>query len=399
MYYFVTGLAGGVLLPYLSIIFKDDGFNSTQIGVIMAAGTLISVLVQPVFGYIVDRFQVIRLTLVLSSLIPGAVAIVFQIHWLWLVVLANLIFNLFSTPQTPIADSYAINSVRKMKQSYGSIRLFGSLGWAIAAYFGGLYVGLLPVESLWVPYLVLSLLSAAAAMTFSAGNLDIELDEKSANNTNASIELHAGPGTRGLLHNHIFWIFLAGGFLASQTLTAFNTYFAITFQNMGGSLKLAGVAFFLASSANVPSMLLSTRVIQKVGRENVLVLASVAYIVRWGVQAWVHIPIVAILIQVLHGVSFGFYYVAAVDFVSKSASRELQATAQAIFGVVCSGVAGIVGNLLNGYLLSTGGPDLMFGACAFSALLATICFFVVSRSMAKLNRIAKAKAGVLTLNP
>jgi MFS transporter, PPP family, 3-phenylpropionic acid transporter len=434
-FYFVTGFTGGVLIPYLSILFEHDGFSSTEIGIIMAMGTVFSVLVQPGWGYIVDRFHVTRIALALSSLVPGIAAIVFQIHWLWVVVLANLLFNVFSTPQAPIADSYAINLVRKTNQSYGSIRLFASLGWAIAAYFAGYYIAWLPVTSLWIPYLLLSLLGALVAMTFGVGSLDIEPDSPNqtnstnlANSANLSDiseqanlanpanlsrpaiqartgspesttgAVHPEQGIGALLRSPTFLLFLAGGFLASQTLTAFNTYFALTFQSMGGSVKLTGVAFFLASATNVPAMLLSTRVIRFVGRENVLVLASVAYVLRWGVQAWIHIPLVAILIQILHGVSFGFYYIAAVDFVSTSASREMQATAQTIFGVVCSGLAGIVGNLLNGYLLGIGGPDLMYTACALSALLSAVCFFAVSRKMAKRMVHRTGESSAFTLN-
>jgi MFS transporter, PPP family, 3-phenylpropionic acid transporter len=395
-FYLVTGFAGGVLLPYLSILFEDDGFNSTEIGMVMAIGTVVSVLVQPGWGYIVDRFHVTRLVLVLSSLVPGIVAIVFQVHWLWMIVFANLIFNLFSTPQAPIADSYAINFVRKTSHSYGSIRLFSSLGWAIAAYIAGFYLDWFPASTLWIPFLLLSFLGTVAAMTFGAGSLDIEPNQIHENKAYSKV-VRPELGIGGLLRNSTFLFFLAGGFLASQTLAAFNTYFALTFQSMGGSLELAGAAFFLASATNVPAMLLSARLIRKVGRENVLVLASVAYVLRWGIQAWTHIPIVAILIQVLHGVSFGFYYIAAVDFVSTSASQEMQATAQTVFGVVCSGLAGIVGNLLNGYLLSLGGPELMYATCAFSALLAAACFLVVSRKTAKSASMRNAKTRSLTL--
>ena len=109
-------------------------------------------------------------------------------------------------------------------------------------------------------------------------------------------------------------------------------------------------------------------------------LAAVAYIVRWGVQAFIPNPTVAIAIQVLHGLSFGFFYVAAVDFVSRSARRELQATAQSVFGMVNGGLAGIIGNLLNGDLLNYGGPGLMYVVCMTSAVMGAACFAYVIKT-------------------
>lgn len=48
----------------------------------------------------------------------------------------------------------------------------------------------------------------------------------------------------------------------NQTMTAFGTYFVIAFQSVGGSTRYAGIALFLASVTNVPSMLFASKVIK-----------------------------------------------------------------------------------------------------------------------------------------
>lgn len=70
----------------------------------------------------------------------------------------------------------------------------------------------------------------------------------------------------------------------NQTMTAFGTYFVIAFQSVGGSTRYAGIALFLASVTNVPSMLFASKVIKKLGRERTLLLGALIYVLRWGIQ-------------------------------------------------------------------------------------------------------------------
>lgn len=51
-----------------------------------------------------------------------------------------------------------------------------------------------------------------------------------------------------------------------------------------------------------------------------------------------------------------------------------------MFNMVFAGLAGIVGNLLNGFLLHAGGPQLMNLACLISATLGALMMVYVSRS-------------------
>lgn len=368
-FYLATGLSGGMLIPYLSLLLKHNGFQSGTVGMVMSIGTAFAILTQPIWGFIVDKFQFTRMTLAMSAFIPGVLAVLFDIPWLWMAVLTNVLWNMFASPQAPIADSYAVVTAARTGASYGSVRMFSSLGFAIGSLISGEYIAHLPITSLFIPYTVIAVLGGAIAFLFPKDDVPFA----------GSVSIR--EGVVSLFHNRQFVLFLVGGFLVSQTLTAFNTYFALTFQAMGGSLALTGVAFLLASGTNVPAMLIARAVTNKLGREQTLLLSAVAYVLRWLLQALVPIPWFSIVIQVLHGVSFGFYYIAAVDFVSKSANREMQATAQSIFGVICSGLAGIVGNLLNGFLLHYG-ATVMYLSCTVSSVLGSACFALVWRMKA-----------------
>ncbi|MBN2984926.1 MULTISPECIES: MFS transporter [Cohnella] len=364
--YFTNGLAGGVFNPYLTLILAHHGLNSSTVGWIMAAGTFASILAQPVWGFIVDRYERTKFVLALSMLIPACAAYFYNLQWVAVISVAYIMSIVFSATYAPIADAYAVEAAKKSNATYGSIRSLGSLGNALGGYLGGLYLSWFSLTSLWLPFAFINLLGLIAILFLPSST---KSKVAAASFTN---------GVRELLINRRFLLFLAGCFMINQTLTAFNSYFTLSFQLAGGTYAMTGVALLLASATNVPSMLIASRLSAKLGRERLLLIAATAYVLRWGIQWVFPSSDVMIAIQVLHGLSFGFFYIAAVEYVANTAGKRLQATGQSIFNMVFVGLAGIAGNLLNGYLLDIGGPSLMYFACTVSAFLGAGLLLIVS---------------------
>ncbi|WP_339310773.1 MFS transporter [Paenibacillus sp. FSL M7-0896] len=364
--YLFTGLAGGSFNPYVTSLLVHQGMTSQRIGIMMAFGTLLAILFQPLWGILVDRYQRTRLVLMLTLIVPGTIVYLYNVKWLVIIVLVYSLYTIFQSTQTPIADAYAVNAASAAGTSFGTIRLFGSIGTALGGYFGGLYLNWMGVTELWIPFLLFNLLALILVMT-----IPVNVQRRAQHVTFTS-------GIRQLLGNRVFLLFLAGCFLVNQTLTAFNSFFVLTFQMAGGSFAWSGIALMIASITSVPAMLVAARVLKKYGYEKTLMLASVVYMLRWAIQWLIPVPGVMIGVQTLHGMSFGFFYIAAVEYVASITGKELQATGQSLFNMVFVGLGGIAGNLLNGYLLETGGPGLMYFSCTVSAALGALLLYKVS---------------------
>ncbi|MCM3172541.1 MFS transporter [Paenibacillus sp. MER 99-2] len=365
--YLFMGLAGGIFNPYINPILVAQGFSSKETGFIMAFGTLISIILQPIWGIMVDKFKKTRFVLVLSLLVPALLAYFYNIEVYIILILIYTLCTIFQVTQIPVADSYAVTAAKAANTSYGMIRLFGSLGTGLGGFAAGIYLSQFSIHMLWLPFLVFNVLSAVMASTLP----------RQTSISSSSVTFSVGLAR--LLRNRTFLLFLIGCFLVNQTLTAFNSFFVISFQMAGGSVAMTGTALLLASITNVPSMLVAAFILRKWGHERTMLLAAGAYMLRWGIQWLWPTPEVMIGIQVLHGLSFGFFYIAAVEYVASVTGREMQATGQSLFNMVFAGLGGIVGNMLNGYLLDSGGPSLMYLACTISAALGAFILLIVSR--------------------
>ncbi|MEK4368984.1 MFS transporter [Paenibacillus sp. FSL R5-0473] len=372
--YLFMGLAGGMFNPYINPILVAQGFSSKETGFIMAFGTLVSIILQPIWGILVDKFKKTRFVLVISLLVPASLAYFYNIQVYFILILIYTLCTIFQVTQIPVADSYAVTAARVANTSYGMIRLFGSIGTGVGGFAAGMYLSQFSIHMLWLPFLLFNILSAILASTLP----------RQTSISSSSVTFSVGLAR--LLRNRTFLLFLTGCFLVNQTLTAFNSFFVISFQMAGGSVTMTGTALLLASITNVPSMLAAAFILRKWGHERTLLLAAGAYMLRWGIQWLWPTPEVMIGVQVLHGLSFGFFYIAAVEYVASVTGREMQATGQSLFNMVFAGLGGIVGNMLNGYLLDSGGPSLMYLACAISAGLGSVILYIVSRQAKEQRR-------------
>lgn len=365
--YLFTNLSSGLITPYMVNWFVADGFTSNDAGIIMSIGTLVALITQPFWGVIVDRYQRNRSILLASALIPAALVFFFNSTWFYVLVTVYSVTTIFRNVQPPVSDAYSIVMSRKMNTTYGRIRSYGSMGYALGSFLGGLYLGYFNIASMWIPVVAISMLCIVNII-----NLPAESYRFSGKNEFWNDLSH-------VLRNKRFILFLIGCLLVNQTLAAFNSFFVLAFKSIGGSYSMAGVALSIASLSNVPAMIMASAIIRKIGLEKTMLLASVAYILRWTLQLFIFSPLVTILIQVLHGISFGFFYVAAVQYVSRMSGAKLQATGQSIFNMVFVGVSGITGNLINGYLFHLGGAVLMYSFCDVSSILGAVFLYLISK--------------------
>ncbi|MCL6602775.1 MAG: MFS transporter [Paenibacillus sp.] len=382
-FYLFLGLAGGSFGPYLTSLLVHNGLDSGQIGMLMATGTLIAILIQPMWGIISDRYNQTRLVLILSVAVPALLAVFYRSEYFIVLMLVFTLSTIFSSTQAPIADSYAIAAAKKAGSTYGSIRLMLSFGAAVGSLIGAKYVSSFSVSTIWIPFLFFNSLAVLIALT-----LPRQAEENHMMNQSFS------QGVRKLIGNRVFLAFLGGSLLVNQTMTAFGTYFVVAFQSVGGSMQYAGIALFIASVTNVPSMLLASKIIKRLGRERTILLGASIYVLRWAIQVAFPYPSVMIGVQVLHGLSFGLFYISAVEYVSQITSSDMQATGQSIFNMVFSGFAGILGNVLNGFLLNQGGVAAMNLSCVLSSAAGAVLLIYVARNTTRKLPVISNEVGV-----
>ncbi|MBV6714045.1 MFS transporter [Paenibacillus chitinolyticus] len=379
--------AFSLLFTYVPLLFLEHGLTRFQIGMLMAGGPFVSILANPFWGYWSDRMQNVRRTLiilVICNLI--VVQPVFHLHsfsWLYLVL---LLYFFFQSPTFSQSNSLILSTIENTPYKFGTFRLWGSLGWAIAAVAAGLVLTAVGIEQLW--WLYSGILMISLLFVFSIPQ------PKPA----AAGDALPGGGFKQLLGNRPFVMLLLLGVLISVPNSINSTFVSIYLTDMGGSATWIGWAAFLSSVFEAPVFLLLDRYLKRDSRTMFICLAlvSLLFSIRWLLMMLVDSPMQLIFIQLLHCITYGGYYYIGTNLTGHLIPARMRASGQAAFALTWGGVSGIFAGFAGGWMYDTLGAGKMYGIGAGVSLIGMIGFLLIWRGMrqSSADRGTDAAAGV-----
>ena len=120
-------------------------------------------------------------------------------------------------------------------------------------------------------------------------------------------------------------------------------------------------------------LLIGPRLVRLLAPGGAITLAAVAGVIRWTVAAFTTSPVILAFVQPLHGFTFALLHLAAMQVIVRVVPLRLAATAQAIYGTLCIGLATAVLTLASGLLYDRmGGPAFLVMA-ALCMLALPLC--------------------------
>jgi len=103
--------------------------------------------------------------------------------------------------------------------------------------------------------------------------------------------------------------------------------------------------------AEILTMFVLGAMLKRFGFRATMILGILAYPVRFGVWAFFpHSQTLIILVQVLHGVCYAFYFVSVYIFAEEYFPKDVRASAQGLFNVMILGIGVMAANSLCPYL-------------------------------------------------
>jgi len=361
VFYLLYFGAVGCIFPYLNLHYQRIGLTGLQIGILSAIPALVVPLASPLWGILGDSLNLHRT--LLSVAVGGTIIPVLLLSasgtmgWL---VPVTFIYAFFFGPIGPLIDSTALEVAEASQRSYGELRAWGTIGFTASAWALGRIMENSSLKSLFHGY-VLFMLGGLVLSRFLPPRR----------------QLWRGPMLRGLgilLADRVFVLFLASVFLLSVTVSTVNNFFALYLDAFGASEGFVGLSWAIAALSEVPVMFLSGALLRRLSARGLLIVGFSAYALRWFLYSQITSPEIILLVQLLHGLSFGAYFVAGVVYTDERAPAGLSATAQALFSGTALGVAGIAGGLMGGYLYDRLGVMNLFRLCSLAATFALVLF-------------------------
>ncbi|MCO5194661.1 MAG: MFS transporter, partial [Anaerolineae bacterium] len=138
-YYFVLIGGWGFLYPFLSVFYRRQGLSGTEIGIIGTTQAVAALVAAPLWGRWSDASGRVRRLLQISFLLTAIFTLILGRQNLFLpIVTTALLITLAGAGQVPLSDTLALDIANRIPNvGYGSIRVYGSLGWALVTTFSG----------------------------------------------------------------------------------------------------------------------------------------------------------------------------------------------------------------------------------------------------------------------
>lgn len=340
-YFFYFALLG-LTSPYLAVYLDGYGFNSRQVGEILAVITITKIFAPSLWATLADKTAkpifIIRLGAFLALLSFSS------LYWFtlyWPITLCLACFTLFWTAILPQLEVHTLNTLKQNNKIYARIRLWGSLGFVVLAIVAGEAISRYGQHAF-------TTLGALTLLALFISTLLLKRTKKFAFTTNES---HNSPSLRTKLFSRNFVYFFIAGLLLQISFGPYYGFFALFLRDLNYSGLSIGLLISLGVFAEVFAFIYMGSLFKRFTVQQLLIMSLIITAMRWCL-----IPIVAdsmlllALSQLTHAFSFAVYHSASMAFISSHFIKTQRSRAQGIYLGGLYGVGGATGAYLTGIL-------------------------------------------------
>lgn len=352
-----------IIISFLPLYLKYKDLSGTEIGWVLAIGPLASIFAQPFWGYMSDKYQTVKNILIICLI--GLLTIgtlFFQMNSLIAILLMGAVFYFFTTPIAALGDSLAQRRADELQTPFGKIRMWGSIGFATSSLFIGNVLTKFGVQYMIWPYLLFG--TFALIIVFRLQDVKVNTEPIQLKDLNL------------LIKNKPFVTFLLLVTFITVSHRVNDSFMALYITQLGGSEGLVGLAWFIGVSSEAMVFAFAGFWFRKYHPLFFVIIAGVLYTFRWFAFSVIGDSSHIIILQVLHGLSFGVFYLAAFNYVTRLIPKIVQATGHLVFFAVIFGVSGIIGSLGGGVIMDQFGGATLYFYNGCLALFGTICMTI-----------------------
>jgi PPP family 3-phenylpropionic acid transporter len=358
--YFIYFGVLGIFLPYFNLYCYHLGFSGLQIGVLSGLRSVAMVLFPLIWGSLADRFHIRKPIYILCTALSTSIWAFYLFFFDFKsMLIITACYGIFYAPIISFLEAVTMDVLGREKISYGRIRAWGSISFIVMVLVLGKVIDLYALDIILILILAGSLILSAIAVAIPA--------------VNPSKKDLLAPGAGSLLKKRVI-VFLFCGFLMLVSHGAYYGFFSIHLENLGHGSTFIGIAWGLASTAEILVMIKSDKIFSRFSLENVLFFSFLVAAVRWIILFFADSSAVILLSQLLHAVTYGTFHMASILYIDHLTPDKAKTLGQAVNNGLTYGLGLMVGFFINGYVYEITGSSTLFLMSALIALAGGMLF-------------------------
>lgn len=360
-HYFLYFAVLGVYLPYFNPYCRHLGFSGSEIGWITGTRSAAVIILPMIWAWLADRYQARRLIFILCNFVStGFFLLYFATESFYPMLVITALYSVFYAPIIAFLEAFSMEILGRDKNSYGRIRVWGSLAFILTV------MGVGRLMSLLSPAVVLWAIAAGATIQAVLSTRMPDTDTSTPPPRARDAKLFFEPRILA---------FLLAAFLMLVSHGTYYTFYSIHMEeNLGFPYWLISVVWALGTLAEVGVMLKSRPILDRFRPQSVIAFSLLVAVFRWIIvgtfeSAWILVPA-----QALHAATYGTFHIASIVYIEKLIPESARTTGQAVNNSMTYGAGLAVGGVVSGYLYELVSAPVAFYAMSGVALLGLVLF-------------------------
>lgn len=356
-FYFIYYFFVGAFVPYWGLYLQSEKFTAADIGILMSLFQISRIFAPNFWGWLADhtgkRVQWIRLTAFLGLCGFTAVFWAHGFFWLFFVMAA---LSLFTSSTLPLAESLTLAHLATTNGHYSRIRMWGSLGFIVAAVVLGFLI-----DAAGIPSLLWFLLAVQISLFALSYTLPEPVVPPHEHDHFSIWQVVRQPNVVALL--------LGCSLMVTAHGVLYNFY-SIYLSEHGYSKGTIGLLWSVGVICEIGIFMLMPRIMRRFSLKAILLASLLLAVIRFAlIGVSVDSLWMIVFAQTLHAATFGSFHAASVEVITQFFKGRHQAKGQAIYNSVAYGVGGTLGGVAGGYALQyLGGQQTFILAACFPLL-------------------------------
>lgn len=363
-FYFFYFAFVGAMSPFWGLYLKSLMFSAVQIGVLMSLLQVMRIFAPNIWGHIADRTgkrtHIVQIAVISSVVVFLGVFVSDSFWWLFIVMAA---LGFFWSASLPLVEAMTLSHLGERTESYGRIRLWGSVGFIVMVIGIGYALDYLPIS--WLPgavWVVMLGMVVFARVIPESTILPSHTDHVPVWNIVRKPEVAS---------------LLIACLMMAAAHGPYYTFYSIYLVDHGYDKSTVGWLWALGVLCEIGIFLMIPRLFARISARRLILISFALAGMRFLLIAWgVDTPWLIIAAQTLHAFTFGTYHAAAVSLIHQHFQGRHQARGQALYTSISYGVGGAVGGLVSGLSWDSLGSTWTFSLSAMSAALAWAIYAV-----------------------
>jgi MFS family permease len=374
--------AGGALLPFVTLLLRDRGFELAQISTVFSSASATLLVFPFLWGMLADRFIPLNQLFLLLNLGSAATLAVFYTQTSFTGCLLSYTgFFAFFTPTLSLVTALSFHHLPRPAEQFGKLRAWGSWGWIVPFLPISLllaFSGRVSLEFTVIICIGICVLMAGLSFWLPHTPPRARVENKMPHRRGYV------PAIRMLLCTPDYLIALASMFLVSGSYFLLLYYSPPHLEDLGVPRPWIGPA--QATGVIFEAILLpwQAAMIRRFNYRTVLLVGCLALLARHLLFVFVSDPWVLSFSYLLGGMVIVFFHMGLSVLVNAIAAAEVRATAQTLLTLFGQGLGPVAANWAVPWFSARFGGGLR-PVFIYAALLAGLATMIIAVRGRRLN--------------